>query len=213
MKFLQRGKQIYIGTINTSEIEIRDLLKAWVAISIAFAVVLSKFPNLRALDLSFYQVFIIAAVSVGTGFLLHELGHKLVAQRYGCFAEFRSFDQMLILAILMSFFGFVFAAPGAVMIQGPVGRKRNGMISAAGPIVNLVLALFFIFILLIFPTGFLKVLAFYGFFINTWLALFNMIPFGIFDGAKVLRWDKKIYGIIVAIAFGFLFLQNFISIG
>ena len=212
MKFLQRGKQIYIGTINTSEIEIRDLLKAWVAISIAFAVVLSKFPNLRALDLSFYQVFIIAAVSVGTGFLLHELGHKLVAQRYGCFAEFRSFDQMLILAILMSFFGFVFAAPGAVMIQGPVGRKRNGMISAAGPIVNLVLALFFIFILLIFPTGFLKVLAFYGFFINTWLALFNMIPFGIFDGAKVLRWDKKVYGIIVAIAFGFLFLQNFISI-
>ena len=212
MKFLQRGKQIYIGTINTSEIEIRDLLKAWVAISIAFAVVLSKFPNLRALDLSFYHVFIIAAVSVGTGFLLHELGHKLVAQRYGCFAEFRSFDQMLILAILMSFFGFVFAAPGAVMIQGPVGRKRNGMISAAGPIVNLVLALFFIFILLIFPTGFLKVLAFYGFFINTWLALFNMIPFGIFDGAKVLRWDKKVYGIIVAIAFGFLFLQNFISI-
>jgi len=212
MQFLQKGKQIYIGSINTSEIEIRDLLKAWVAISIAFAVVLSKFPTLRALGLSFYQVFIIAAVTVGTGFLLHELGHKLVAQRYGCFAEFRSFDQMLILAVLMSFFGFVFAAPGAVMIQGPVGRKRNGMISAAGPIVNLVLALSFIFILLIFPTGFLKVLAFYGFFINTWLALFNMIPLWNFDGAKVLRWDKKIYGIIVATALGFLFLQNFISI-
>lgn len=213
MQFLNKGKQIYIGSINTSEIEIRDLLKAWIAISIAFAVVLSKFPNLKALGLSFYEVFVIAAVTVGTGFLLHELGHKLVAQRYGCFAEFRSFDQMLIIAIIMSFLGFVFAAPGAVMIQGPVGKKRNGLISAAGPIVNLALALFFAFIFLMFPTGFLKVLAFYGFFINSWLALFNMIPVWNFDGAKVLRWDKKVYGVIVAIAFGFLFLQNFIRLG
>ena len=88
MDFLQQPKQIYIGKINTSEREIRDLIKAWVAISIAFAMVMKGFANL-----SFYQAFIVAAITVGTGFLLHEMGHKLVAQRYGCFAEFRSFDN------------------------------------------------------------------------------------------------------------------------
>jgi len=212
MKLVHPENQIYIGKINTSEREIRDLIKAWVAISIAFAVVLNKFPSLRMLDLSFYQIFIIAAVTVGTGFLFHELGHKIIAQRYGCFAEFRSFDQMLMLAIIMSFFGFVFAAPGAVMINGPVGVKRNGKISAAGPIVNLALALLFLSVLFTFPTGFLKIMAFYGFFINSWLALFNMIPVWNFDGAKILRWDKRIYGLIVAFALGLLFLQNFISI-
>lgn len=206
MEFLQRGKQIYIGNINTSEKEIKDLVKAWLAISFAFAMVLR-----HGIDLGLYQVFIVSAVTVGTGFLLHELGHKFVAQRYGCFAEFRSFDQMLFLAVIMSFFGFVFAAPGAVMIAGRVDIKKNGIISAAGPVVNLVLALFFLSLLFMFPDGLLKILAFYGFFINSWLALFNMIPVWNFDGAKVLKWDKKIYGIIVAISLLFLFMQNFIS--
>ena len=208
MDLLQQPKQIYIGKINTSEREIRDLIKAWIAISIAFAIVMRGFANL-----SFYQAFIVAAITVGTGFLLHELGHKLVAQRYGCFAEFRSFDQMLLLAVLMSFFGFIFAAPGAVMIIGPVGVRRNGKISAAGPIVNLVLSVAFLWVLLMQPEGILGIIAFYGFLINSWLALFNMLPFWNFDGKKVLRWNKKVYGIIVAAALGLMFLQNFINIG
>ena len=145
MEFSDRGKQIYLGSINTSEKELRDLVKAWIAISLAFALVLR-----HDIGLSFYQVFIVSAVTVGTGFLLHELGHKFVAQRYGCFAEFRSFDQMLMLAVMMSFFGFVFAAPGAVMIMGRVDIRKNGIISAAGPIVNLILALFFLSILFMF---------------------------------------------------------------
>jgi Zn-dependent protease len=206
MDFLDKPKQIYLGKINTSETEIKDLLKAWIAISIAFAMVMRGLAGL-----SFYQVFIVAAITVGTGFLLHELGHKIVAQRYGCFAEFRSFDQMLLLAILMSFFGFVFAAPGAVMISGPVGTKRNGIISAAGPIVNLTLALVFFMLSLLVPEGFLYILALYGFVINSWLALFNMIPVWNLDGAKVLRWNKTVYGIIVAFALLFMFLQNFIG--
>ena len=131
-------KQIRLGKISTSNIEMRDILKAWLAVSAAFGIVLSSsFPD-------FYQKFIIASLTVGIGFLLHELGHKLVAQRYGCFAEFRSFDNMLILAIAMSFFGFVFAAPGAVMISGRVNERRNGLISAAGPLVNIALAIFFL---------------------------------------------------------------------
>jgi len=207
MEILQPKKQIYIGPINTSEIEIRDLIKAWVAVAIAFAIVMRGFQGL-----SFYQVLIISAITVGTGFLLHELAHKLVAQRYGCFAEFRSFDQMLLLAIAMSFFGVVFAAPGAVMIFGPVGKRRNGIISAAGPVTNLLLAGIFACILFLFPTGFLAIIAAYGFHINAWLALFNMIPVWNFDGAKVLAWDKKAYAAILIIALALMFMQNFITL-
>ena len=120
---------------------------------------------------------------------------------------------MLILAVIMAYFaGIVFAAPGAVMISGPVGVRRNGKISAAGPIINLILAFLFLSLLLVFPIGFLSIIAFYGFFINSWLALFNMIPLWNFDGKKVLRWNRKVYGIIVAIALGLMFMKNFISV-
>lgn len=205
MYTLHQSKQIKIGNIQTSELEIRDLIKAWIAISIAFAIVMRG----SIVASNFYTSFIVASLTVGVGFLLHELGHKFVAQHYGCFAEFRAFNQFLILAILMSFFGFVFAAPGAVMISGPVGIRRNGKISVAGPAVNLVLALMFLSILLIPPTGIIKIIAVYGFLINSWLALFNMIPFGNLDGAKILRWNKPVYVTVVLISLTFMFLQNF----
>lgn len=197
--------QIKFGIISTSDVEIKDLLKAWIAISIAFAVVLGG----TVFSLNFYFKFVLASLTVGTAFLFHELGHKIVAQKYGCFAEFRSFDNMLLLAVLMSFFGFIFAAPGAVILSGRVNKKKSGIISAAGPVVNLALALIFLAIMFINLQNF-KTIAHYGFMINLWLALFNMIPFWLFDGYKILKWSKLAYGSIVAVTIGFMLLQNYI---
>ena len=174
--------------ITTSKKEIIDISKAWVAITIAFAIVLRGNNFLEAVS--------IAAIAVGLGFLLHELGHKIVAQYYRCFAEFRSFDQMLLLAIAMSFFGFVFAAPGAVMIRGWVDKKRNGIISIAGPLINLILALIFLGMNYLIGEN---IVLLYGFKINVWLALFNMIPVWNFDGSKILKWNKYVYGIFIII--------------
>lgn len=199
---MYKVKQIKVGSILTSEVELRDLAKAWIAISLAFGIILSGRTSL-------YSAIIISSLTVGVGFLFHELGHKLMAQKYGCFAEFRSFDQMLVLAVIMAlFFRVVFAAPGAVMISGPVGKRRNGKISAAGPAVNLVLALLFFALLFVFVDGILKDISYYGFMINTWLALFNMLPFGNFDGRKILVWNKAVYGVMVGVAVVFMFMQG-----
>jgi len=182
--------------IKTSKTELVDLLKAWIAISIAFGILLKG-------SLGFQTAILVAAFSVGIGFLLHELAHKFVAQHFHCFAEFRSFDFMLILAVLMSFFGFIFAAPGAVMIQGYVDYKRNGIISFAGPFMNILLATIFLVLLFfkIFP-----LISQYGFMINSWIALFNCIPVWNFDGKKILNWNKLAYGFLVAIAFFYSFI-------
>lgn len=190
-------KQIKFGFISSSRTEIRDILKAWLAISLAFAILLRN-------ELPFVYAFLIAALTVGIGFLLHELAHKLTAQHYGCYAEFRSFDTMLILAILMSFVGFIFAAPGAVFISGPVGKTRNGKISAAGPAANLALAALFLILSLVVSGNFLMLLFGYGFMVNTWLALFNMLPFGNFDGIKIFRWSRPVYFTMAAVAVAFM---------
>jgi len=195
--------QIRIWRVSTSAKEIFDIVKAWAAISFAFAILES--PSIFSND--FYRNLIIVSLTVGLGFLLHELGHKLVAQRYGCYAEFRSYDFGLLMAVLMSFAGFIFAAPGAVMIAGKVNRKKNGIIAVAGPIVNIILALSFLSYGLVTNSLEMKFLS-YGFSINAWLALFNMIPFGFFDGKKIIDWNKGFYFLVLAASI-VLFLISF----
>ena len=39
-----------------------------------------------------------------------------------------------------------------------------------------------------------------GIAVNSGLALFNLIPFGVFDGEKIFKWDKRVWVIAVAIA-------------
>lgn len=179
--------------LKISEIERNHLLKAWIAISLAFAI-MQRGGNLAG----FIFVFVISAFTAGIGFIFHELAHKIVAQRYNCWAEFRADNQMLILMIFMSFFGFLFAAPGAVMISGNVTPSRNGKISASGPLANMILAGIFLGIYYLSPTSIIANIAFYGAWINSFIGLFNLIPFGNFDGSKILRWDKRIYGTMVA---------------
>jgi Zn-dependent protease len=204
---MHNKKQIKVGSIATSETEVKDLIKAWVAISIAFGIIIN-----RAFPIPFYPSFVVSSITVGTGFLFHELGHKLVAQRYGCFAEFRANGPMLLLAVFVAFaFNFVFAAPGAVMIFGPVGRRRNGKISLAGPAVNIILALLFLILLAGNPIGIVKMLAIIGFFVNSLLAMFNMLPFGFFDGRKVLAWNSAVfYAMFAASIVLFFFSQHLI---
>lgn len=201
---------IKIGKINTSKIELIDITKAWLAISLAFALVYSGASlfggNLaKILSINFLLVFLISLFTGGLGFLLHELAHKFSAQHYGCTAEFRAFDQMLYLAVgLAALVGFIFAAPGAVMISGMVTRKENGIISLAGPLTNYVLAMIFYGLNFAFPAlGFIFLI---GFSINLWLGLFNLIPFGNFDGIKIFHWSTPIWLGMVVFGLGFMFV-------
>lgn len=186
-----------------SRFEIRELSKAWIVLSLAFAVLFN--PG-NYLSTAMVVSFIVSGLTVGIAFLLHELGHKFVAQRYGLWAEFRAHNEGLMLALVMSFFGFIFAAPGAVMIHGHTSLNRIGKISAAGPLVNYVLSMLFMGFAIVNPVTLIQPLFSYGASINAFLGLFNMIPFGMFDGKKILAWSKVNYGLMVVVGFVLVFL-------
>ena len=193
-----------------SQKEKKDLFYAGLMISLAFAILFSGgFGGF--LNTGFLIIFLISFFTAGIGFLFHEMMHKYVAQNYGFFAEFRASYKMLWLAILFSFFGFIIAAPGAVFIKGLITKEKNGKISMAGPLTNLVLA--FIFLILIFTLntqGIFGAFLSFGLTINSLLAAFNMIPSIPFDGKKVYDWDKKIYFSITALAVGLFILSWFV---
>ncbi|MFC1723567.1 hypothetical protein ACFL0V_05495 [Nanoarchaeota archaeon] len=191
--------------ITTSRKELLDLLKALVAIGIAFAIVMQGIPT----DPTFIIAFLFSILTVGIGFIGHELAHKILAQKYHCRAEFRSDDKMLLLAVIFSLFGFVFAAPGAVMIRGHLSKKQYGRVAAVGPATNIVISIAFL-ALFFSSIPLFKIIGSYGFRINAWLALFNMIPIGIFDGAKIWKYNRPAYIVIAAFALGLIILQNII---
>jgi len=160
-------------------------------------------------------------IAIGPAFLLHEIGHKIVAKKNGCWAEFRADPRGLRNGVLIAaLLGIVFMAPGAVMVAGLVTRRQNGHIAVAGPLVNL--SLFIIGVPLwgavIGLTGAAEFantaylvngslvwqsmvfdIGFYWLGANLFLGLFNMLPFGPLDGLKVKDWNESIFYLVLAI--------------
>ena len=177
----------------------------------------------------------VMCIAVGPAFLLHEIGHKLVAKKYGCWAEFRVDPGGLKLGIaIVALTGFLFMAPGAVMVAGLVTRRQNGHIAIAGPAVNFGLFLVGIplggILLGIFGAGGSGGLAYlsesginlkamiydivkWWIAANLGLGFFNLIPFGPLDGAKVKDWSEPIWfaSFITFIAIGYLWISGTFS--
>lgn len=194
--------------------ELRDLVISALLLALAFGIALSggfrAFLEPRTLVI----VSLMSIVGVSLGFILHEMGHRFVARRFGCFAEYTMWPTGLIIALACSLLGFVFAAPGAVMIYpktdgvgtATLTREKTGLISIAGPVMNICLAVVFILLNMAYP----GLLFFLGAQINTWLAIFNLIPFGPFDGAKIFKWDKRAWSAAIAMGIGLFLIEYFV---
>lgn len=182
--------------------ELKDIFVAWIVLSLAFAWIISGHGKNA---LGFQTALIASLITVGTGFVLHELAHRFVALKFGALAEFRAWTTGLIFALITAFFGFLFAAPGAVYIfKENLTARENGIISIAGPLTNLVIGFFFLGVAL-FSSGMIQTIFLIGSQINFYLGFFNMLPLFVLDGKKVFDWNKAIW----AITFIALFILSF----
>lgn len=139
--------------------------------------------------------FVLAGVTaiLITSFFLHEITHKTVAQKYNLWAEFRLVPMGVLLTVIsilpLPFFKII--SPGAVVIVGFVDRKKVGKISVAGPATNMILST--VFLMIAFLSSQPPPILVFGAAFNAWIALFNLVPFGMLDGFKIFLWNKTVW--------------------
>jgi Zn-dependent protease len=194
-----------VRSINTgvgarySITELRDIGISVLVLSVAFAIMF----RIRDIGGGIFWLFVVSAVIVCASFVAHEMAHKFVAQRFGAWAEYRMFPFGLMLALLMSFFGVIFAAPGVVYVSGQIDRQMNGKISAAGPAINIILGSAALGLALL-TSGSLSTVFWIRASINAFFAVFNRIPVMPFDGSKIYRGNVSAYLVMLTMAIALL---------
>ncbi|HIK03029.1 TPA: site-2 protease family protein [archaeon] len=199
-----------MASIRFSQKELIHLFVSVVVMAFLVGINLAFSPGSKGIELLIASVFAfpIAFLIIVPAFVLHELGHKVVAQRFGFWAEYRMWTQGLLLAILIMIvsltFGnpFLFVAPGAVYFAANyrANSEKVGKIGLVGPVINIVLGVVFGLAAIFVGTSGLSVILAMGAKVNAFLAIFNLIPFPPFDGEKVFGWDKKLWLLAIAMA-------------
>jgi len=179
-----------------SPMEIRHLaLSALLVMGVGLSVILQVRFGLITIR---PEILVSLAVVFTFAFILHELAHKLVAQRYGLWAEYRLTLIGALITMLSIVSPIKFISPGAVVIAGPMRRDIAGITGLAGPLTNLALSGLFA---VLYPfNGLVRTVAMLGVAFNAWIALQNLIPFGVLDGAKVFRWNKAVWSVAFIIS-------------
>ena len=131
------------------------------------------------------------AVVMTISFLVHEIAHKVMAQKAGMWAEFRLTTWGAVLTLVSVFLPFKMIAPGAMMLGGQApSAKEMVKISIAGVITNMIFAATFLGLAFGLPISEYSGMLFFAAYINSFMALFNLIPFGVLDGYKLFILNK-----------------------
>lgn len=191
---------VHTGSIwHFSRTEVQHLTQATLALSLALA-----FMSVQGIfgALAEPEMFILGGIvyliALAPAFLLHEIAHKVVARKYGCWAEFRASPSGLRFGVMLAaILGIVFMAPGAVMVAGHTTRSQFGKIALAGPVTNVVLWFLGLIAILLGAAENIvgEVILKPWLWGNAALGLFNMLPFGPLDGKKIKTWSIPVFWI------------------
>jgi Zn-dependent protease len=207
----KRKNHIYTSPKELKHISIAAALVIGIGFSIGlYGNVFGGFPFIWTVPMM--AAFAIVMVA---SFLTHEIGHKMVAQKNGLWAEFRLTTWGAVLTFASVFLPIRMIAPGAMMIGGALQKQDDIVkISIAGPITNMIYASSFLGLAftLPIPIEWSWILLFAAY-INSFMAIFNLIPFGVLDGYKIFSFNKKLWiaafipsVILVAITYWMIFV-------
>jgi Zn-dependent protease len=188
-------KHVYFSHKELKHITIAALLVIGIGFSIGeysnlFSNIFGGFKYIWTLDM----MGIFAAIMTAS-FLAHEIAHKITAQKNGLWAEFRLTTWGALLTLASVFLPFRMISPGAMMIAGTPTGDELVKISLAGPITNIIFSSAILGVAFALPSSAYVSMLFFAAYINAFMAVFNLIPFGILDGYKIFSFNKKLWAL------------------
>ena len=150
--------------------------------------------RLSRLDNGAWDVMALFAFILTASILTHEIAHKIIAQKAGMWAEFRLTTWGAVLTLISVFLPFKMIAPGAMMIAGtPPTAKRLVKNIHSRVITNMIYAVVFLGLGFAFISSPYAAVLLFAAYINAFMAIFNLLPFGILDGYKVFSLNKWVW--------------------
>ena len=188
--------------INFSQKEVKHItIAALLVIGIGFSIGIyaTYFPDFAGFRFDWtWDMMSVFSVVMVASFLTHEIAHKITAQKRGLWAEFRLTTWGAVITFASIFLPFRMIAPGAMMIGGSIKHSDDLVkISIAGPITNIAYSSLFLGLAFaLFPISYAySMLMFFAAYINAFMAVFNLIPFGVLDGYKIFSFNKKLWAL------------------
>ena len=178
---------------------------------LSIATVLVAAVGMSFYDFEFRWDFIAIFVSA---FIIHELGHKFLAQFYKAWAEFRILFYGAVMTAISVLLPFKFIAPGVVWVSDNLSQSRSGKVSWIGPLTNLAMGTGFLVAYLmpaIMDSANSILLA--GVRFNGFIAFFNLIPFMGLDGQEIFGWNKPVWVLTFAAAIGLFMAGDLLAGG
>jgi Zn-dependent protease len=171
-------------------------LHEWLVVGIAALGFTVAFiiQNRLAIEMTKFIIFLCMGACV---VILHDIGHRIMANRIGRTAEVQfwglGFLTMLATAWL---FGNAFAKPSRAIIGGGsnADAKSGAIIQAAGPAVNLIAA--GLSLLLIPLGGFFAIAGSAGFTMNLLSCVYSLLPVNPMEGKAIWDWNRLAWAVL-----------------
>lgn len=157
---------------------------------------------------------LLEAALIAFSVLVHELAHRNVARRYGCYSKYVIDPVGLTLTLVSTVSTFKIIVPGYVLVSCAdywsvyAGNGRRALLAstAAGPFSNILLGLAFHTLSAFTTNPLLSSVLSRTASLNGWLAFFNLLPLGPLDGAKIIRGAPIVWAVMFAASLALMLL-------
>ncbi|MGC8582625.1 MAG: site-2 protease family protein [Thermoproteus sp.] len=152
---------------------------------------------------------LLPTIAIAIAIVPHELAHRQVARRRGCWSRFVLYQPGFLVTLIVNGLVGAFTRAPVLFISGytlischSYTREDDGLISLAGPLTNIAVALLSLALLsLPIALGLLSIqFLIYLMRLNAFVAFFNLLPLGPLDGSKIFRWNIAVWAVMFLVA-------------
>ncbi len=197
-----------VGDSFTTGKEFLDIIIGSLIVILSFGFTAILMSNVRWA----FSGFLIAIILVS--YLSTIIPRKLLAKRFGCTSRYMLTKLGLLISALTIISPIKYLSPGMLVIPELdfISKKRSGIISAIGSIINITLGVAFILLGIFLADPSIAILMLTGAFITSQITLLRLIPMRFLPGKRILNWSWAIFTIMLVLTLAIFIMSILLGV-